>query len=86
MLKSKKWKALALGLTALAVTGALFGCGSEKSAKQKNVKIGIVQLVEHNALDAANKGFVDGLASKGYKEGENVEFDRQNAQADQSNL
>ncbi|MGL6015490.1 MAG: ABC transporter substrate binding protein, partial [Selenomonadaceae bacterium] len=86
MLKSKKWKALALGLTALAVTGALFGCGSEKAAKQKNVKIGIVQLVEHNALDAANKGFVDGLASKGYKEGENVEFDRQNAQADQSNL
>ena len=86
MLKSKKWKALALGLTALAVTGSLFGCGSEKAAKQKNVKIGIVQLVEHNALDAANKGFVDGLASKGYKEGENVEFDRQNAQADQSNL
>lgn len=86
MLKSKKWKALALGLTALAVTGALFGCGSEKAAKQKNVKIGIVQLVEHNALDAANKGFVDGLASKGYKEGENVQFDRQNAQADQSNL
>ena len=46
MLKSKKWKALALGLTALAVTGALFGCGSEKAAKQKNVKIGIVQLVD----------------------------------------
>ena len=86
MLKSKKWKALALGLTALAVTGALFGCGSEKAAKQKNVKIGIVQLVEHNALDAANKGFVDGMAANGYKEKENVTYDRQNAQADQSNL
>ena len=48
--------------------------------------VGIAQLVEHAALDAANKGFVDGLASKGYKEGQNVKFDKQNAQADQSNL
>ena len=34
----------------------------------------------------ASKGFVDGMAAKGYKEGENVTYDRQNAQADQSNL
>ena len=34
----------------------------------------------------ANKGFVDGLAEKGFKENENVAIDRQNAQADQSNL
>ncbi|MDU3640821.1 MAG: ABC transporter substrate-binding protein, partial [Veillonella sp.] len=37
-------------------------------------------------LDAANKGFVDGLASKGFKDGENIKIDQQNAQADQSNL
>ena len=43
-------------------------------------------MVEHAALDAANKGFVEGLASKGYKEGQNITYDRQNAQADQSNL
>ena len=43
-------------------------------------------MVEHAALDAANKGFVEGLASKGYKEGQNIAYDRQNAQADQSNL
>ncbi len=41
-------------------------------------------MVQHGALDAANKGFVDGLASKGFKD--NVKFDQQNAQADQSNL
>ena len=45
-----------------------------------------MQLVEHNALDQANKGFVDGMASKGFKEGANVTYDRQNAQADRSNL
>lgn len=86
MLKSKKGKALALCMAAALSLAALSGCGSEKSAEKKVVKVGIVQLVEHNALDAANKGFVDGLAKRGYKEGENIEFDRQNAQADQSNL
>ena len=50
------------------------------------VTVGIAQLVEHGALDAANKGFVAGMASKGFKENENVKYDRQNAQADQSNL
>ena len=48
--------------------------------------IGIVQLVEHDALDAANRGIVDGMAERGFKEGVNVKYDQQNAQADQSNL
>jgi putative ABC transport system substrate-binding protein len=80
-------------MVALAAAMALVaGCGGEqkkeapKAAESKNVKVGIVQLVEHPALDAANKGFVEGLASRGYKEGKNITFDRQNAQADQSNL
>ncbi|MDO5517363.1 MAG: ABC transporter substrate-binding protein, partial [Clostridium sp.] len=47
-------------------TAALTGCGSAgnsgstgASGKMKN--IGVVQLVQHDALDSANKGFVDGL-------------------------
>ncbi len=68
----------------------LSGCGADKTAgntkAKKMLNVGIVQLVEHPALDAANKGFVDGLASKGYKENINIIVDRQNAQADQSNL
>jgi len=86
MLKSMQGKALILSLITALSLGSLAGCGSEKAADKKVVKVGIVQLVEHNALDAANKGFVDGLAARGYKEGETIEFDRQNAQADQSNL
>ena len=67
--------------------GLLGGCGSDmKEAGDKKVNVGIVQMVEHEALDAANKGFVDGMAAKGFKEGQNVVYDRQNAQADQSNL
>lgn len=86
-LKSKKLKALAAGLMLTLALG-MAGCGGDgqDGKKVEKANVGIVQLVEHEALDAANKGFVDGLASKGYKEGENVTFDKQNAQADQSNL
>ena len=91
MMKGKKWKRLVMGVTAVLAAGLIAGCGGgggQKKAEdgKKMYKIGIVQLVEHNALDAANKGFVDGLKKRGYEEGKNIEIDRQNAQADQSNL
>ncbi|MGE4589583.1 MAG: ABC transporter substrate binding protein [Acidaminococcaceae bacterium] len=85
----KNLKSIAIGTSLIMALGILAGCGGEKKAAtpaKKMVKVGIVQLVEHSALDAANKGFVDGMAANGYKENENVTYDRQNAQADQSNL
>lgn len=48
-------------------------------------KIGVIQYVAHDALDAAYKGFVDGLAEAGFVEGENVEFDYQNANGEMNN-
>lgn len=47
---------------------------------QKVYKIGVIQLVEHAALDAANKGFIDGLTEAGIQ----FEVDQQNAQGDQT--
>ena len=86
---SKKMKLLSLGAATLLAAGVFAGCGGSQqgaSSDGKTYKVGIVQLVEHNALDAANKGFVDGLKERGFEEGKNVTFDKQNAQADQSNL
>ena len=86
---SKKMKLLSLGVATVLAAGVFAGCGGSQqagSSSGKTYKIGVVQLVEHNALDAANKGFVDGLKERGYEQGKNVEFDQQNAQADQSNL
>lgn len=78
-------KRVVAALAALMVVGLVAGCGSDSSSGgDKTYKVGVVQLVEHPALDAANKGFVDGLASKGFKD--NVKIDQQNAQGDQSNL
>lgn len=67
-------------------TSILTGCSSAASSSTSNSKkvlnIGISQLVEHPALDSARKGFVDALASKGFKDGEKVKIDFQNAQGD----
>lgn len=66
---------------AAMVSAALTGCGEDKKAEAPKT-IGIVQLVEHDALDAANRGITDALKKRGVT----MEIDRQNAQADQSNL
>ena len=67
-------------LVAGMVSAALTGCGDKKADTPQT--IGIVQLVEHDALDAANRGIVDALRARGIT----MQIDQQNAQADQSNL
>ncbi len=64
----------------VAALALLTGCNSKKV-----IKIGVVQLVEHPALDASYQGFVDGLKDAGYVNGENIKVDYQNAQGEQAN-
>ncbi len=47
--------------------------------------IGITQIVEHPALDAARDGFKEAMEEAGYKEGVDVVYDLQNAQGDFTN-
>ena len=67
---------VALCLTAVLVAGVFAGC----STQTKKYKVGICQLVQHEALDAATQGFKDALTEK--LGAENVEFDEQNAGGD----
>ena len=53
--------------------------------KDKKIKIGVIQLVEHPALDKNYQGFVDGLKEAGYVDGQNISIDYQNAQGEQAN-
>lgn len=48
-------------------------------------RIGEAQIVSHPALDNDSKGFKAALEAAGFVEGEQVVFDRQNAQGDQPN-
>lgn len=54
--------------------------------ENKKLKLGVLQLLSHPALDEIYRGLVEELARQGYKKGNNLELDFQNAQADQSNL
>ncbi len=62
--------------TCLAITG----CGEEKA----DFAVGICQLMEHDALDAATKGFVEALQEEMTKAGKTVVIDEQ--VAGESNL
>lgn len=85
-------KLLAFGLS-LVLLLSLVGCGAAKpgttttgNQEEKQFKIGIIQIVEHPALDSAREGFLETLKEKGYEEGKNLTVDYQNAQGDQSIL
>ncbi len=81
-------KRLCALLCALGAAGVVSAGGAKDQTTedgQKVLRIGVVQLVEHAALDAAYEGFVDGLAEAGYIDGENIVIDYQNAQGEQAN-
>lgn len=59
---------------------------SQGASQEKSLKLGVLQLLSHPALDAIYQGLQDELDKEGFKDGENLTLDLQNAQGDQSNL
>ena len=70
-------KIIALVLAAVLVLGMTSAVTAK--AEEKTYTVGICQLVQHAALDAATEGFMDALTEK---LGDNVKFDLQNAQGE----
>ena len=82
-----KLKKAAAILIAAAMTASLAACGSRSSGSGSagsdgTYTIGICQQMEHPALDAATEGFQDACKEKFGED--NVEFDVQNAQGEQT--
>lgn len=71
----KKFLAIAL---AAVMCFALSACSGDTS----DFNVGIVQLVQHDALDLATQGFMDALNEKMTAAGKTVNFDLQNASGD----
>lgn len=71
-----KKKLMALVMTACVAASMLTGCGSSAGSSKDTYTIGICQLVQHPALDAATQGFKDALTEK---LGDKVKFNEQNA-------
>lgn len=81
----KRWKTYAAALFSTALI--LSACGGTKDSSddktddgKETFKIGVTQIVEHPSLDAALKGFEKAIADAGL----DVEYDKQNAQNDNS--
>ena len=81
----KKLTALLLTVV-MAISLTACGGGETNSGSEDKIKIGVLQQLEHVALDQAREGFVKALEDNGLKDGEKIVLDIQNAQADQSNL
>ena len=75
----KKLTAL-LCAVVMVLSLAACGSGSGDKAENKHYTVGICQLVQHDALDAATKGFRDAITDA--LGAENVTFDEQNAAGD----
>ncbi len=68
---------------------SLASCGETEikvNPDKEHYVIGICQLVQHPALDAATQGFMDALKDALEKEGRTVEFLNQNAQGDSTTV
>ena len=73
----RKLKKLLAVASVAAMTLSLCACGGKKD---DTYTVGICQLVQHEALDAATKGFKDALVEEFGEDG--IKFDEQNAQGD----
>lgn len=62
----------------------MVACSKKEEAK-KPIKIGITQIVQHPSLDEIRKGIIDRLSEKGYKDGDKIVINFQNAQGEMSN-
>ncbi len=74
-------KKIVVLLVLAALILGVAGCGR----RDGKVFLGITQIEEHPALDAARQGFIDGLAAAGYAEGDDVRIEFQSAQGEITN-
>lgn len=71
-------------ILALVLVAAILVAGFLIFRPAKKTSVGILQYVQHGALDLAREGFLKALADQGYVPEKNITIDYQNGQADQS--
>jgi putative tryptophan/tyrosine transport system substrate-binding protein len=87
----KKYQALSFALAGMLLLAGCNSSSSSSSTKENNTEekkqytIGLTQFGAHPSLDAATDGFIKALEDQGFKEGDNVTFDIQDAQFDMNN-
>ncbi len=88
----KKFMSVVILVCLSLLMTSLVGCTSsqkqsgESSKDDNKLQIGIVQIVEHPSLNTIRESLIKELGAQGFKDGENIVIDYQNAQGDQTNL
>ena len=72
---------LLLGVLLVSVF-LIAGCNPATEGEQAKQKIGIMQIADHPALNAARDSFIEALREEGFVDGENIILDIQNAQGE----
>ena len=78
-------KKLATLTLALTLSLSLVSCG-EKPAATDGYRVGIIQLMDHAALNSAREGFIAALADNGLKDGDGITLDFKDGNGDTSNM
>lgn len=86
-MKTIKVKCMAIFLALFMALG-LAACGKEAASGSgaRVFKVGLIQLIENGAFKDMREGFVAKLAELGFVEGENLDFNYQNAQGDTATM
>ena len=79
-MKKTSVKVITIVLALVLICGTLAACGGNDGTTTEKYKIGVIQLMEHVALDAATEGFKQAVIDELGEE--NVDFDIQNGQGD----
>lgn len=67
-------------LLALIASLAILVAGCQNTEDNGILDIGILSIMDHNSLNDAEQGFIDGMTELGYEEGVDVTYHRMNAQ------
>lgn len=84
-MKNKALIGTLIVLVMLVAGSMIYDQTKNESAKNGDIKIGILQYVTHDALDEIERGIEDGLADAGYDKA-NAKITVLNAEGDQSKI
>ncbi len=84
----KVFKMLAMSMISVLALTSFAGCGGDAANDNADTtyKIGVMQLMDHEALNLAQEGFIAALSENGYVDGDNITLLLENGQGDTNNL
>ena len=75
----KKYIKILCAILCIILTASVFFACTGGTSGSDTIAVGIIQYASHPSLDNCREGIIKGLQNAGYKDGENIRIDYQNA-------